>query len=516
MRASGGIMNSTVNKSGHNITNNFKSTRSKAPQTHRNGLNTQNTIGSTSGGATGRTNAAKHLLNGLMNPSVISNGSAQMYSVQDKENRQRLSNKGGASSKAQDQQNTTKRHRTTDAPARLTGPNSKSSASNNHTSQGSGAGAPPTNPRSSHHTRSKGSEMEVCSSSHGTISQRNNSAHNHASHNASTHGAASRRSQGRRSLQQQHSSQQSSKQHNSQAQGSAQGFKNASSANIGHLDLVRKRSDQEMREVLAKSVVGGASGIQSLLPQSHNEPVRAQQSQGARSGEASEAQAQTAPAAHQPAVSRFVPTAPGPASQRPFDAERLDAVAREMEGRRREWLRKYKTKLDLNDVLEIRNPQSVVEFIPEIVVNMRAEEQRHLYPASFLGDRSFQSEISDKYRQYLVDWLAELHYKFKMWAETLYVTVGIIDKTLMRWRDFQKGDLQLLGITALHIAGKYEEIYPPELKTILDIIENAVTRENVCRLESQILQTLDFDMVWPSILRFMERYACIAAFNSEQ
>ena len=115
-----------------------------------------------------------------------------------------------------------------------------------------------------------------------------------------------------------------------------------------------------------------------------------------------------------------------------------------------------------------------------------------------------------------MDWLAELHYKFKMWAETLYVTVGIIDKTLMRWKDFKKADLQLLGITALHIAGKYEEIYPPELKTILDVIENAVNRDNVCKLESKILEILDFDMVWPSILRFMERYACIATFNPEQ
>lgn len=83
-----------------------------------------------------------------------------------------------------------------------------------------------------------------------------------------------------------------------------------------------------------------------------------------------------------------------------------------------------------------------------------------MYPSTFLIDRSFQNEISDKYRQYLVDWLAELHYKFKMWPETLYVTVGIIDKTLMKWRNFKKADLQCLGITALHIAGKYEEIYP--------------------------------------------------------
>jgi len=59
-----------------------------------------------------------------------------------------------------------------------------------------------------------------------------------------------------------------------------------------------------------------------------------------------------------------------------------------MELRRKEWLRNYKTKLDLNDVLEIRNPQSVIEFVPEIVANMREEEKRHMYPGNFL-DKSF-------------------------------------------------------------------------------------------------------------------------------
>ena len=38
-----------------------------------------------------------------------------------------------------------------------------------------------------------------------------------------------------------------------------------------------------------------------------------------------------------------------------------------MQVRRKDWLQKYKTNLDLNDVLEIRNPQSVIEFVPEII-----------------------------------------------------------------------------------------------------------------------------------------------------
>ena len=56
---------------------------------------------------------------------------------------------------------------------------------------------------------------------------------------------------------------------------------------------------------------------------------------------------------------------------------------------RKEWLKEYKTKLDLNDVLEIRNPQAVIEFVPEIIENMRNEELSHMYPSTFLTDRTF-------------------------------------------------------------------------------------------------------------------------------
>jgi len=82
-----------------------------------------------------------------------------------------------------------------------------------------------------------------------------------------------------------------------------------------------------------------------------------------------------------------------------------------------------------------------------------------------------QSEITEKMRAYLIDWLSELHLKFKLWPETLFVCVGLIDKFLMAEPDFEKKDLQTLGITSLHIAGKYEEIYPPQLKDILRVTE---------------------------------------------
>jgi hypothetical protein len=49
--------------------------------------------------------------------------------------------------------------------------------------------------------------------------------------------------------------------------------------------------------------------------------------------------------------------------------------------------------------------------------------------------------------------------------------------------DFKKKDLQCLGVTAMHIAGKYEEIYPPELKHLLKVTDNSVTKDQVLKLE---------------------------------
>jgi G2/mitotic-specific cyclin-B, other len=126
-----------------------------------------------------------------------------------------------------------------------------------------------------------------------------------------------------------------------------------------------------------------------------------------------------------------------------------------------------------------------------------------------------QTEITEKMRAYLIDWLTELHLKFKLWQETLYVTIGIIDKFLQIEPDFKKKDLQCLGITAIHIAGKYEEIYPPELKHLLKVTDNIITKESVLKLENKILQKLDFNLTFPSIFRFMERYARIAQVSEK-
>ena len=80
-----------------------------------------------------------------------------------------------------------------------------------------------------------------------------------------------------------------------------------------------------------------------------------------------------------------------------------------------------------------------------------------------------QIEINDKMRAILVDWLIEVHSKFKLQKETLFITINIIDRFLEKAK-VSKSRLQLVGVTALLIASKYEEIYPPELTDITRLI----------------------------------------------
>ena len=96
-------------------------------------------------------------------------------------------------------------------------------------------------------------------------------------------------------------------------------------------------------------------------------------------------------------------------------------------------------------------------------------------------------------RAILVDWLVDVHLKFKLLSETLFLTVNIIDRYLTL-KQVQRSKLQLIGVSTMLISTKYEEIYPPTVKDFVYIIDNAYSKEEVLTMESEIVVTLDFDI----------------------
>ena len=89
-------------------------------------------------------------------------------------------------------------------------------------------------------------------------------------------------------------------------------------------------------------------------------------------------------------------------------------------------------------------------------------------------------------RSILVDWLIEVHLKFKLVPESLYLTINIIDRYLEK-EQVNRQKLQLVGVTAMLIACKYEEIYPPIVKDFVYITDNAYTKEEILEQERKML-----------------------------
>lgn len=160
------------------------------------------------------------------------------------------------------------------------------------------------------------------------------------------------------------------------------------------------------------------------------------------------------------------------------------------------------TNVDARDRYDIDDPLCCVEYVNDICDHMLKTEA--LYLPTF-GYMKIQPDINDRMRSILVDWLIEVHLKFKLVPETLYLTVNLIDRYL-EIEAVKRDKLQLIGVTAMLIACKYEEIYPPEVKDFVYITDNAYSKEEIQDMEYLMLKKFNFNVTVISSYRFIERF----------
>merc|ERR1719440_452002 len=91
--------------------------------------------------------------------------------------------------------------------------------------------------------------------------------------------------------------------------------------------------------------------------------------------------------------------------------------------------------------------------------------------------------------------------KYKLRSETLHLAVNLIDRHLTRSTVMRK-KLQLVGVVAMFIASKFEEINPPELHDWVYITDKAYTKQDVLMMEVSMLSVLSFQIVVPTCAHF--------------
>lgn len=115
-----------------------------------------------------------------------------------------------------------------------------------------------------------------------------------------------------------------------------------------------------------------------------------------------------------------------------------------------------------------------------------------------------QEELAWHMRGVLTDWLIQIHQRFRLLPETLFLCINIIDRFLSA-RVVSLVRLQLVGVTALFIAAKYEEIMAPSVANFLCSAEGNYGEKDILEAEKYILRTLDWNLSYPNPIHFLRR-----------
>lgn len=124
-----------------------------------------------------------------------------------------------------------------------------------------------------------------------------------------------------------------------------------------------------------------------------------------------------------------------------------------------------------------------------------------------------QSEITDRMRKIVVDWLLDVLIEFKLHPETFFLAVDILDRYLFFY-SIPRGKLQLVGITSFLIAAKHEEVWPPSVNECVAVTANTYTSKEVVSMEYDIVTALRFKFSVPTTFSI----ACcfLQQFNASQ
>ncbi|ODV88110.1 hypothetical protein CANARDRAFT_26267 [[Candida] arabinofermentans NRRL YB-2248] len=153
------------------------------------------------------------------------------------------------------------------------------------------------------------------------------------------------------------------------------------------------------------------------------------------------------------------------------------------------------------DADDADDPLMVSEYVDDIFEYLHELEIKTLPDPNYLH---WQRNLRPKMRSILVDWMVEVHLKFRLLPETLYLAINIMDRFMSK-ESVQVDRLQLLATGSLFIAAKYEEVYSPSVKNYAYVTDGGFTEDEILNAEKFILEILSFNMGYPNPMNFLRR-----------
>ncbi|CZT48269.1 probable G2/mitotic-specific cyclin-B1 [Rhynchosporium secalis] len=150
---------------------------------------------------------------------------------------------------------------------------------------------------------------------------------------------------------------------------------------------------------------------------------------------------------------------------------------------------------------DMDDPLMVAEYVVEIFEYLKKLEVDTKPNAEYM---EHQEDLEWKMRGILIDWLIEVHTRFHLLPETLFLAVNIIDRFLST-KVVQLDRLQLVGVTAMFIASKYEEVLSPHVANFRHVADDGFSEAEILSAERFVLTALNYDLSYPNPMNFLRR-----------
>ena len=176
-------------------------------------------------------------------------------------------------------------------------------------------------------------------------------------------------------------------------------------------------------------------------------------------------------------------------------------------------MKEEKPSLTWNTTLDPDSSFIPMEYINNIWDSFIEKEKLNFY--SYDNIIKIQTDIKESMRCILIDWLISLQNKFFFNIKTLFLTVNLIDRYLSK-KPILRTRFQLLGVTALFIASKYEEMFMKNINDFVEITARAFNKNQILEMESELIDLVEFNLELPLSIDFFGILGSIYKFNKNE
>ena len=174
---------------------------------------------------------------------------------------------------------------------------------------------------------------------------------------------------------------------------------------------------------------------------------------------------------------------------------------------------------EINDNSEDKNPQLAEEYTLDIIESLLEEENYYFNEKKYINPLYLDnedSELTPEMRTIAVDWLVLIHFRiFKFTENTLFLAIQIFDRYLSKV-DLNTEQTELLLYTSFMIASKHNEIDYMNMQETLKLSQDKFNKEQVVKMESDVLNKLDFEILAPTMCEFFNLFASYLNLNQEK